>query len=147
MPLFFINPLPFSSFPYYGTRSFSLPTKNVRISPERALSFLFPPAPAVGTQLAGFNSHRIDHVIQPMITQGSEFQFFSDLVHHFFVVGAVRIRIIQQSVIISNSFPALNHAPARSVPVPNWNGKNSGTYSQTKAAGKPGRIWTSLAPF
>ena len=47
-----------------------------------------------------------------MITQGSEFQFFSDLVHHFFVVGAVRIRIIQQSVIISNSFPVLNHAPA-----------------------------------
>ena len=78
---------------------------------------LFFSIPAVGAEFAGGDADGSNHVIQPVIVQGGEIQLLSDLFHHLFVIGAVRVSVALQHVFCVIPFPFLDDPSGNKIQV------------------------------
>ena len=55
--------------------------------------------PTVSTQTLRINAHRLDHIIQTMITQRGEVHLLTDLFNHGLVFFRIRISVFLQCLI------------------------------------------------
>ena len=60
---------------------------------------LFFAAPAVGAELAGGDSDRIQQVVEPVIAERREVKFMADSIHHSLVFGRRRVGVYTQTLI------------------------------------------------
>ena len=77
--------------------------------------FLFFAVPTISTELILFNSHRRDHIIQPVITKGGEIELHTDSPHHFLELQRLRIRISAQIHILAVSLHLLDNSPCNQI--------------------------------
>ena len=77
--------------------------------PQKVFCRLFFSVPAVGAEFARGNADGGNHIVQTVIAQRSEFQFFADIVKHLLVVAGIRVAVVLKDLVGDFSFTFLDY--------------------------------------